>query len=57
MKTTAAEIGEATMAICEAGTATDSGREGRILPSLATSTMTGRVENAVCPVPAHSVIR
>ena len=45
------------MAICEATTATDSGRDGRMLFSLATSMMTGIVENAVWPVPAISVIR
>ena len=56
MKTTAADSGEATMAIWEATTATDRGREGRTPPSLATSTMTGSVENAVWPVPAKTVI-
>ena len=56
-KTTAAEIGEAVMAICDATTAMDSGRAGRMLFSLATSVMTGIVENAVCPVPAMIVIR
>ena len=54
---TAAETGEAVIAICEATTATDSGREGRMSFSLATSVMTGIVENAVCPVPAMSVMR
>ena len=57
MKTTAAEIGEAQIASCEATTATESGREGRTPDSLATSTMTGSVEKAVWPVPAKSVIR
>jgi hypothetical protein len=56
-KTTAAEMGEAVMAICEATTATDSGLDGRMLFSLATSVMTGIVENAVCPVPAMRVMR
>ena len=44
------------MAIWEATTAMDSGRDGRTLPSLATSTMTGSVENAVWPVPASTVM-
>lgn len=52
-KTTAAEIGEAVIAIWDATTATDNGREGR---SFATSAMTGSVEKAVCPVPAGSVM-
>ena len=56
MNTTAAEIGEATIAICEAMTATESGRDGRTLPSFATSTITGSVEKAVWPVPASTVI-
>ena len=56
MNTTAAEIGEATIAICDAITAADSGRDGRTLPSFATSTMTGMVENAVWPVPASTVM-
>ncbi len=55
--TTAAEIGEAVMAICEATTAIDSGRAGRMSFSLATSVMTGIVENAVWPVPAMIVMR
>jgi len=55
-KTTAAEIGDAVMAICEATTATESGRRGRRLVSFATSTMTGIVEKAVWPVPAIRVM-
>ncbi len=43
---TAAEMGEAVMAICEATVAIASGRDGRIL-SLAISAITGRVEKAV----------
>ena len=46
-KTTAAEMGEAVMAICEETTAIDSGREGRMSFSLATSVMTGIIEKAV----------
>ena len=56
MNTTAAEMGEAVMAICEATTAMLSGREGRMPCSLATSAITGSVENAVWPVPASSVM-
>lgn len=56
MNTTAAEIGEAVMAIWEATTAIDNGRDGRTPPSFDTSTMTGSVEKAVCPVPARTVI-
>jgi len=44
------------MAICEATTATESGRRGRRLVSFATSTMTGIVEKAVWPVPAIRVM-
>ena len=44
------------MAICDATTAIDRGRDGRTPFSFATSAMTGRVENAVWPVPAMSVI-
>ena len=55
-RTTAAEIGEAQIAIWEDTTAMESGRDGRTLPSFATSTMTGSVENAVWPVPARTVI-
>ena len=44
------------MAICEATTAMESGREGRMPCSFATSVITGKVENAVCPVPASTVI-
>ena len=40
----------------DAITAADSGRDGRTLPSFATSTMTGSVENAVWPVPASTVM-
>ena len=39
-----AEIGEEATAICEATTAIDRGREGRILFSLETSMMTGSTE-------------
>ena len=53
---TAAETGEAVIAIWEAMTATDSGRDGRTPPSLATSAIAGSVEKAVCPVPAISVM-
>ncbi|MNF91015.1 hypothetical protein D3C76_658040 [compost metagenome] len=45
--TTAAEMGEAVMAIWEATTAMESGRDGRMPCSLATSAITGRVEKAV----------
>ena len=55
-ETTAAEIGEAVMAICEAMVAMDSGRDGRMPCSLATSAITGRVEKAVRPVPANMVM-
>jgi len=40
----AAEMGEAATPTCEATTAMDSGREGRILCSFDTSTMTGMTE-------------
>ena len=53
--TTAAEIGLAVIAICEATTAMDSGRVGRIWFSLATSVTTGKAAKAVCPVPAKIV--
>ncbi len=55
-KTTAAEMGEAVIAIWEATTAIDSGRDGRMPCSLATSVITGSVEKAVWPVPASTVI-
>lgn len=40
----AAEMGEAATPTCEATTAMDSGREGRMPCSLDTSTMTGMIE-------------
>ena len=50
-------MGDAVIAICEATTEMLKGREGRMPCSLATSAMTGKVENAVCPVPASKVIK
>ena len=44
------------MAIWEATVAIDNGREGLIPSRLATSAITGKVENAVRPVPANMVI-
>lgn len=55
MEAKAAKIGEATIAICDAMTVTDSGREGRTVPSSATTTMTGSVEKAGWPVSAKTV--
>lgn len=56
MATVAAEMGEAQIAICEATTEIDSGREGRTCPSLATSAITGRVAKATFPVPHRNVM-
>ena len=53
---TAADMGEAVIAIWEATVAMDKGRDGRTPVSLATSAITGSVEKAVCPVPAKTVI-
>jgi len=44
------------MAICDATVEIDSGRDGLTPALLATSAITGRVENAVRPVPANMVI-
>ena len=44
------------MAICEATVAMESGRDGLIPFSLATSAITGSVEKAVWPVPANRVM-
>ncbi|CAH0320185.1 hypothetical protein SRABI106_04334 [Rahnella aquatilis] len=52
MYTTAAEIGEAVMAICAATTAVESGRQGLIPCSLATSEITGNADSEMLPVPA-----
>jgi hypothetical protein len=49
-------MGDAVMAIWDATVAMASGRDGRTPVSLATSAMTGRVENAVSPVPANMVM-
>ncbi len=52
----AALIGEPDIATWEATTDPASVREGRIPDSLATSAITGRVENTMNPVPAIMVI-
>lgn len=56
MAAMAALIGEPEMAICEATTEPARVREGRIPESLATSAMTGSVENTMKPVPAIMVM-
>ena len=56
-KTTAAEIGDAVMPSREPATATDRDLVGRILFSLATSTMTGIVAKETWPVEADRVSR
>ena len=55
INTTAALTGEAVIAICDATTAILKGALGRIFSLFATSTITGIMENAVCPVPAKIV--
>ena len=56
-KTTAAEIGEAVMPRRDPATPTDRERVGRMLFSLATSTMTGMVAKETWPVEAARVSR
>ena len=57
INTTAALTGDAVIAICDDTTDRLSGAEGLMFSPLATSTITGITENAVCPVPASSVSR
>ena len=54
-ETTAAEIGDAVIAICADTTAADSGRQGLTPCSFATSAITGSVAREMLPVPAKIV--
>ena len=53
--TVAAEIGQAVIACCDAMTDIEIGRSGRTPASRATSAITGRMPNAMLPVPHMNV--